>query len=220
MSRTRWGSAEVGGAVACDQLRESVEVLEARQDGDTIESTTASYRLLRVLVVDDYRDAADSLALLVKMWGHDVRLAYDGAAALEMASAFRPDVLLLDIAMPKMNGVCTAQQLRRQARFQDTRLIAITGYGDSAHRLLWEKVFDIYLVKPVECTTLEVLLMLEQGRLARSPVDVLEGRMGTARTMNQLGGAPVRSPRFPLPATGLLARNGNHWPGRSFAGQT
>jgi CheY-like chemotaxis protein len=124
-----------------------------------------------VLVVDDNRDAADTLSILVKIWGHDVRVAYDGAAAFALAAAERPDVLLLDIVMPKMDGFHLARHLRRQTRFQDTLLVAVTGYADEVHRRLWEGAFDHYLIKPVEPPALEKLL-LERDRPARSPVEV------------------------------------------------
>jgi CheY-like chemotaxis protein len=68
-----------------------------------------------------------------------------------------------------MDGFRLAQQLRRHARFRDILLIAITGYGDSDHRLLWEKAFDVYLVKPVKPLILEVLLTLEHDRLVSAP---------------------------------------------------
>src|SRR5512145_2378697 len=123
-------------------------------------------RLLRVLVVDDYKDAADSLCVLVKMWRHEARVAYDGAAAFELAASFQPDVLLLDIAMPTLDGFNLAQKLRRQTVLKDAALIAITGYADRTHRLLWEKAFDHYLVKPVQPSIVEHLLLLEQRRRA------------------------------------------------------
>ena len=94
----------------------------------------------------------------------------DGAAALEMAAAYRPDVLLLDISMPKMDGCQLAKQLRRQTRFTETLLIAITGWADNAHRVLGKEAgFDHFLSKPVELSILEELLLLQQDRLAESP---------------------------------------------------
>jgi PleD family two-component response regulator len=105
---------EAGGAEGCDassRLNPSDEVLEARLVGMKIKCLRAG-RLLRVLVADDNRDAADSMSLLVKMWGHEVRQTYDGAAALEIAAAYRPDVLLLDISMPNMDGCQLAKRLR------------------------------------------------------------------------------------------------------------
>jgi CheY-like chemotaxis protein len=167
MSRQNRQSIMAEGLDACDRLQPSDEVSEARPDGDWIKFSLPARRSLRVLVADDNRDAADSLSILVKMWGHDVRQTYDGAAALEMASAYRPDVLLLDISMPKMNGCHLAQQLRREARFTDALLIAITGWGDKANRLLGEEAgFDHFFTKPVDLSILEELLLLQQHRLA------------------------------------------------------
>jgi len=104
------------------------------------------------------------MSLLVKLWGYNVRQAHDGSAALDMAFVYRPDVLLLDIAMPKMHGYQLAQHLRQQAHFKSTLLIAITGYADEPHRLLGELI-DHYLIKPVDPSIVEHLLQLEQGRL-------------------------------------------------------
>ena len=151
------------------RLQFSDEVVEPSRNGDAAWYGTVSKKQLHVLVADDCRDAADSLSVLAKLWGHEVSVAYDGAAALAMASASQADVLLLDIAMPKLDGYHVARQLRRQARFADTLLIAITGWADRASRLLGEEAgFDLYLIEPVEPSTLEVLLGLEQERLARS----------------------------------------------------
>jgi CheY-like chemotaxis protein len=114
---------------------------------------------LRVLVAEDNHDAADSLALLVRLWGHEVRVAYDGASALTLASAYRPDVVLLDLAMPRLDGYAVARQLRERAEFRATRLVAVTGYADEAHRARSkEEGFDEFLVKPVEPATLHALL--------------------------------------------------------------
>lgn len=170
LSRKIQQAVVVAGCDASNRLKPSDEVLEARLVGNWIKSLPAGRRSLRVLVADDNRDAADSMSVLVKMWGHEVRQTYDGAAALEMAAAYRPDVLLLDISMPKMDGYQLAQQLRRQTRFTETLLVAITGWADKAHRLLGKEAgFDHFLPKPVEPSILEELLLLQQGRLAESP---------------------------------------------------
>jgi DNA-binding response OmpR family regulator len=121
-------------------------------------------RLLRVLVVDDNEDAADSSSTLLQLWGHDVRVAYSGKVALESVTTFEPDVFLLDIALPRMSGFEMARRFR--GRFQGALLIAVTGYADAAHRVLGEEAgFDLYLVKPVEPSVLETLLALELSRL-------------------------------------------------------
>ena len=82
--------------------------------------------LLRVLVVDDYRASADTMCRLVATWGHDVRRAYDGATGMALASAFQPDVLLLDLIMSEACGLALAQQMRRQARVNNCLTIAVT----------------------------------------------------------------------------------------------
>lgn len=121
---------------------------------------------LRVLIAEDCRDTADSLAMLVKLWGHDVRVTYSGKAALEMAAAYQADILLLDVGMPGMTGFQLARQLHLQARFQHTLFIAVTGWADLVNRLIGEGAgFDHYLIKPVDPATLEALLLLEKARL-------------------------------------------------------
>jgi CheY-like chemotaxis protein len=181
--KKRGDSVLVEGPDAHARLQPSAEVLEAWQDGDALECIPAQKRSVRVLVVDDYQDAADSLSILVKLWGHEVRSAYDGAAALRVIAAYQPDVLLVDLAMPKMDGCRLARQLRRQTHFKDALLIAITGYADKAHRLLCEEAgFDHFFAKPIELSTLENLLLLEQDRLA----DTLETSPATPRNCGVL----------------------------------
>jgi CheY-like chemotaxis protein len=159
LSRKIQEDAFGGAADARNQPQPCAEVLEVRKVGATT--------LLRVLVVDDHKDGADSLSMLVKVWGHAVRPAYDGATALEIAREYRPDVVFLDLAMPYMDGCQLARLLRRQACFTHTLLIAVTGFPDEAHRRLCEAAgFDQRLVKPVEPLVIERLLHLEKDRLA------------------------------------------------------
>ena len=113
----------------------------------------------RVLVVDDNRDASESLAYLLDMMGHHTRLAYDGLEAVEAALAFEPDVVLLDIGLPKLNGFEVAQRLREQVRGKPPVLIALTGWGQEAdRRRSREGGFDHHLVKPVDPDTILALL--------------------------------------------------------------
>jgi two-component system CheB/CheR fusion protein len=113
---------------------------------------------LRILVVDDCKDTADSLALLLRMWGHDAEVAYDGATALEKAGR-GADVVLLDLGMPEMDGCDLARQVRRQADCRDTLVVAITGYADPEHRRISEDAgMDKYLVKPVDFDALREIL--------------------------------------------------------------
>lgn len=109
----------------------------------------------RVLVVDDNVDAADSLAALLKLQGHETHAVYSGQEALERVESFRPDVVLVDIGLPRMNGYDLANRLR-EAGHPALRLVAITGYGQVEDRERAHAAgFDDYLVKPVEEPALE-----------------------------------------------------------------
>src|SRR5262249_26231253 len=113
----------------------------------------------RVLVVDDNRDAADSLAMLLKLKGHHVRLAYDGPAALVAATEFGPDLVLLDLGMPGMDGYEVARRLRQTPGVESCTLAALTGWGQEEDRRRTRAVgFDRHLVKPVDSAELSALL--------------------------------------------------------------
>jgi CheY-like chemotaxis protein/two-component sensor histidine kinase len=115
----------------------------------------------RVLVVDDNNDAATSLGMLLNMLGYEIRTAYDGVAGLEAARAFRPDFVLLDIGMPKLNGCEVARRIRAQPGGKDPVLIAVTGWGQAEDKQqIIEAGFDHHLVKPVDPTALATLLAL------------------------------------------------------------
>jgi signal transduction histidine kinase/CheY-like chemotaxis protein len=117
----------------------------------------AAPKSLRILVVDDNRDAANSLASLLAARAHHVRAKYDGESSLEEASRFHPDVVLLDIGLPGMSGYEVARRLRNGN--QRPILIAVTGYGQSEdRRLSFEAGFHFHLVKPIEFFELERLL--------------------------------------------------------------
>jgi PAS domain S-box-containing protein len=110
----------------------------------------------RVLVVDDNVDAAASLALLLMLDGHETEAVNSAHAALEFAKSFKPDVVLLDIGLPEMDGYEVALRLRKLAELNGVRLIALTGYGQSEDRERARAVgFDDHLVKPVEFQALE-----------------------------------------------------------------
>ena len=113
----------------------------------------------RVLVVDDNVDAAQSLAMLLELTGHEVRLAYDGPSALEAVMQYQPDVVLLDIGLPGLDGFEVAQQIRRQAALGNIVLVALTGYGQGADRRLAKDAgFDYHLVKPASFSQVEEIL--------------------------------------------------------------
>jgi CheY-like chemotaxis protein len=107
-------------------------------------------------VVDDVRDTADSLVLVLTLAGHEVRAAYDGPSALEAARAFRPDVVLLDIGLPGLDGYEVARRLRREPGLGDVVLVATTGYGQEQDRRRAEEAgFTAHCVKPVDPRALE-----------------------------------------------------------------
>jgi CheY-like chemotaxis protein len=122
-------------------------------------------RRQRILVADDNRDAADSLTYMLRIAGHDVRTAYDGQQALEIAETYRPAVALVDLGMPRLNGYDTARRLRARPDGADLVLIALTGWGqpEDRNRSL-AAGFDHHVVKPVDPSLLERLLAGPPGK--------------------------------------------------------
>ena len=113
----------------------------------------------RILVADDNKDSAASLAMLLQIMGHEVRTADDGLQAVEAAEAFRPDVIVLDIGMPNLNGYEACHRIREQSWGRKAVLIAQTGWGNPEDkRRSLEAGFDHHIVKPVDPTVLEKLL--------------------------------------------------------------
>ena len=114
----------------------------------------------RVLVVDDNEDAAEMLAGALAQIGYDVAIAHDGPSALERAAAFDPDVALLDIGLPVIDGYEVAERLRTQASgHRHLSLIAVTGYGQEADRLRSDRAgFERHLVKPIDLQQLALVL--------------------------------------------------------------
>jgi CheY-like chemotaxis protein len=109
----------------------------------------------RVLVVDDLSDAAASLALVCQLYGAEARVARDGVEALTIGAAFRPDVVLMDISMPNMNGYDAARRLRAEAWGASVVLIALTGWGRKTDvEAAREAGFDGHLLKPVDTESL------------------------------------------------------------------
>ncbi|HEX5128470.1 MAG TPA: response regulator, partial [Usitatibacter sp.] len=119
---------------------------EATDLGGVGESATGT---LRVLVVDDNGDAAQTLATLLQLQGHEVRVAHDGAGAIAVAQSYRPDILFLDLGMPGMDGYEVARRVRKHPELRRTVLAALTGWGqDEDRRRTAEAGFDHHLVKP------------------------------------------------------------------------
>jgi CheY-like chemotaxis protein len=120
----------------------------------------------RVLVVDDNRDAAGSLATLVGALGHEVREAYTGASALEAVPSFRPDLIVLDIGLPDMDGYEAARRIRDLPGGREARIVAASGYGEPAGAAR-EAGMDAYFVKPLQLAELQQALSLPSAAAAR-----------------------------------------------------
>jgi CheY-like chemotaxis protein len=126
-------------------------------DGNDEKVTAPSPR--RILIVEDNRDGADSLALLLELMGNNVRTVYDGASALEAATEYRPDVVLLDIGLPGRDGYEVARDIRASPQLNGVVLIAQTGWGqEEDYRRTREAGFNHHLVKPVDPQKLQELL--------------------------------------------------------------
>jgi CheY-like chemotaxis protein len=146
-------------------LRLPANVREAADSGSSQRASSGSElqpvnrRPVKVLVVDDNVDAADSIALLLTMDGFEAHSVHGAMAALDTVGSFKPDVVLLDIGLPVMDGYEVAQRLRDRIPVGRMRIVALSGYGQQADR---DKAslagFDDYLVKPVEPTVLSELL--------------------------------------------------------------
>ena len=125
---------------------------------------------LRILTVDDNVDLADTLAMVLGLWGHTVRTAYDGLAALEVAASFHPDVVLVDLGLPKMDGLEVARRLR-EATTGAPLLLSMSGFGPELARRRGNEVgFHDHLVKPLDMESLRSLL--------DACIDGAEGRDG------------------------------------------
>lgn len=148
-----------------------LRILEAdvsRRQTETAASETPS-KGLRILVVDDNKAAADMLATVTEMLGNDVRTAYDGQQATEIAAEFRPAVILMDLGMPKMDGCEAARHIRAQHWGENTVLVALTGWGQEEDRQrTTEAGFNHHLVKPAEPAILkEIFAEVAKGAVAK-----------------------------------------------------
>jgi CheY-like chemotaxis protein len=115
--------------------------------------------MARILVVDDNRDTADSFAVLLKLWGHETRRAYDGESVLQQALAFLPQVILLDIGLPKMDGYEVAKRLRQFQQLAGVRIAAITGHVTAADvQKCKDFGFDWHFSKPIDTEALRSYL--------------------------------------------------------------
>ncbi|MFL6276161.1 MAG: PAS domain S-box protein [Blastocatellia bacterium] len=147
-------------------LADNFEAMSSNAEAERLRET-ACYR---VLVVDDNIDSAESMARLLELHGHQVRMAHDGPAALAAAHSFYPQVVVLDIGLPGMDGYEVARQLRGDTRMQNVILIAMTGYGQSEdHKRSMRAGFDHHLVKPLDLDVLQAIIVSHaQSRGQRS----------------------------------------------------
>ena len=188
---TSWQRAQGGLGIGLSLVKELVELhggrVEARSDGigrgsefvvrlpvavaaaavaeppPTLPATTGGPRR-RVLVVDDNRDAAESLAMMLEYMGHDVRTAHDGETGIAAVVEFGPEVVLMDLGMPKMGGLEAARRIRAAPRGDEPLLVALTGWGaDEDRRRTHEAGFDRHLVKPVDLEALAESLAAERA---------------------------------------------------------
>jgi two-component system CheB/CheR fusion protein len=156
------GSEFVVRLPALPQQMDGKEV-PAVEDSPLNMSTSTSRR---ILVVDDNVDAAETLATLMRLSGHDVRSVHHGMAALEASRTFQPEVVLLDIGLPRMDGCEVARRLRQMPDMTNALLVALTGYGqDDDRRRSQEAGFNAHLVKPVDLRKVHELLI----KLTSSP---------------------------------------------------
>ncbi|HJR03238.1 MAG TPA: CHASE3 domain-containing protein [Methylomirabilota bacterium] len=126
---------------------------------DPAETVAAAGPARRILVVDDHQDSTDSLALFLRLRGHEVRTAHDGPSALDEIERYRPDVVFLDLGLPGMSGYDVARRVRKMDELGPLRLVALTGYGtDGDRQKTREAGFDVHLAKPVDPRALDALL--------------------------------------------------------------
>lgn len=145
--------------------------------------------VLRVLVVDDNQDAADTFSWLLERWGYDVRVAYDGESGLDAAVAHRPHCLFMDIGMPRMTGYELARRVREQPGLDRAKLIALTAYSDEAHvRRAREAGFDYHVVKPADPADIERLLNMLKDvyKLMEKTEDLAQQSVGLAGQTKEL----------------------------------
>jgi CheY-like chemotaxis protein len=139
--------------------RKQAAAAPAPQRRDDPQRSDGTARRRRILVVDDNTDSVESMALLLSELGHDVRTARDGHSALEQASAFDPEVVLLDIGMPGMDGYSAARRMRALPGGASLRIVALTGWGQEEDRRRTRAAgFDAHLTKPVDPQTLRQVI--------------------------------------------------------------
>ena len=136
-----------------------------RRDDPSTELTQSQAPRRRILVVDDNKDAANSLAMILTLEGHQVESVYTAHDALACALSFKPDVALLDIGLPEMNGYELARRLREQPEAREIRLVALTGYGQAEDKERARAAgFDDHLAKPADLRALQRTLAVTSAK--------------------------------------------------------
>jgi CheY-like chemotaxis protein len=145
------------------------------------------HRELQILVVDDCRDTVDTLALLLQHWGHQPILAYDAISVPELAREHKPDVALVDIGLPCMNGYELAQKLRSWPETKTTFLVALTGYAQEGDRQRCQEAgFDCYLMKPADPDQLKNLLAALQETRCHIRTEGVDGGGDNPASLSRL----------------------------------
>ena len=127
----------------------------------SVTDAAPSVDVLRILVVDDHEDSAAMLAEVLGIMGYEARVAHDAPTALRVAAEFRPDVALLDIGLPQVNGYELAARVRGLPGLGELRLVAVTGYGHASDKVRSREAgFHHHLVKPIELDTLEAAVQV------------------------------------------------------------
>jgi CheY-like chemotaxis protein len=159
------GGTVVARSEGTNQGSEFIVLLPVLAQNHTAKESNAGVRAnahrtkRRVLVVDDNRDSAETLAAVLVTLGHDAHVAYDGTSAIAATADYHPDVVLLDIGLPGMSGFEVAKRLRESADPQRISLIAVTGYGqEEVQRRTRDAGFLHHLIKPVDPAALETIL--------------------------------------------------------------
>jgi CheY-like chemotaxis protein len=154
-------------------------------------------KTLRVLIVDDNREGADSLGLLVEELGNQVHVTYGGRQALDVATTFRADLMLVDLAMPDLDGCTLVKQFRQIPDFAHTKIVAITGHADEGHKTLAMKAgFDAVLLKPIAPIEIEAVLASAVMAISSRPSKTTErGGPGSKQRLSTGQARRIRTER-------------------------
>ncbi len=140
-------------------VRLPIAIDPVSRSADARPAVEAPNQGLRILIVDDNRDSADSLAMVLQLMGHDTRTAYDGLEGVALATDFRPDAILMDIGLPKLNGYEACMRIRERPEAASVVIVAITGWGQDADRRRSQMAgFNHHMVKPIDPDALAILL--------------------------------------------------------------